>query len=207
MKPYPKAFADQTTKLDGSLFNSYDAELLGQLAKNNYQVHYELTKEFAKDITKMCNEPSIKEYCPNDLARRFSSLISTERWLLKGRAVFLLLKKTDNGLNLVGYGWAGQEKSPQVLKGESTFAIRIGEAGQGNGLATPFSRLIVSASAEIFGAQNMWLETWASNGGAVHIYHKIGFKDVAAVVGSRSKANGRKVADTRLYMSLPNNLL
>jgi ribosomal protein S18 acetylase RimI-like enzyme len=53
----------------------------------------------------------------------------------------------------------------------------------------------------------MWLETWASDGAAVHIYHKLGFEDVDSQVDQRPTAGGQTVADTRLYMSLPNELL
>ncbi len=85
--------------------------------------------------------------------------------------------------------------------------MRVGEASQGQGLATPFSRLILAGSATLYGSQDMWLETWASDGAAVHIYHKLGFEDVDSQVDQRPTAGGQTVADTRLYMSLPNELL
>jgi len=51
------------------------------------------------------------------------------------------------------------------------------------------------------------LETWASNGAAAHIYHKLGFQDVAQAPGHRPRADGQTIDDTRIYMELPNKYL
>jgi ribosomal protein S18 acetylase RimI-like enzyme len=204
---FPTAFASETLPLDTSLFNKTDVELIERLAEKGYEIHTGLTPAYADDIAQMCLQPSIKEYCPNDYGKRFANLDATEQWLAKGRLTFLLLKKQGEEYSLTGYGWSGLETSEHAPGGESTFALRIGEAGQGQGLATPFARLIVAGTAAIYDVKNMWLETWASNGGAVHIYHKLGFKDVAQVDGIRPTADGRTVKDTRLYMTLSNDLL
>ena len=207
MKDFPTGFAAQTTPLDESIFSQADAELISLLKEKGYEVHTGLTTAYADDIARMCLEPSIKEYCPNDSGRRFTDRAAAEKWLAKGRVAFLLLKKENNELSLSGYGWAGVETSPHVPGGEITFALRVGEAGQGQGLATPFSRLVIAATATIYVARNFWLETWASNGGAVHIYHKLGFVDVDQTSNDRPTADGQTVADTRLYMSLANDRL
>lgn len=184
------------------------AEAVQKLSENGYEVRLGLTPEFARAISTMAQEPSIREYCPRDSGERFTDLRSAERWLAKGRAMFLLLKRSDGGqLKLAGYGWSGAESSPRVPDGQITFALRIGEAGQGQGLATPFSQVILSATAVLYGAKNIWLETWASNGGAVHVYHKLGFTDVAEASDQRLLPDGGTTADTRIYMSLPNDLL
>lgn len=210
MSAFPDSFQINTQLIsDDYLTDAADIQLIEELANQGYEVHTGLNTKFGDAIVEMALEPAIKEYCPNDSGSRFSDRHATENWLQKGRAVFLLLKHdyTDDDLHMVGYGWAGAAKSPHVPEGETTFAIRIGEAGQGRGLATPFAKLIVNASAILYDARNMWLETWKSNGGAVHVYHKIGFEDVTEVPAQRTTANGEKVPDTRIFMSLPNKLL
>ncbi len=206
--PFPITFSDTTMPLTEAMFGDAGADLVRQLSAKGYEVHTGLTPKFADDIAKMCLQPSIKEYCPNDAGRRFANRAATEHWLGKGRCAFLLLKReTGNNLSLAGYGWAGLETNSHIPGGESTFALRIGEDDQGQGLATPFARLIVAGTAKLFGSKNMWLETWASDGAAVHIYHKLGFEDVDQEPGERPTASGETVTDTRLYMSLPNHVI
>lgn len=207
MRDFPTQFADKTEPLTAEMFEAPDAELVRQLAEKGFAVHSGLTEIYAQAIINMCLQPSIKEYCPNDYGRRFSDLEAAHQWLTKGRAVFLLLKREGEGLDLYGYGWVGNEASPHVPGGETTFALRVGEQGQGQGLATPFSRLMVVGAAKLYEAKNIWLETWQSNGAAVHIYHKIGFEDVDQEFSSRPTANGETIEDTRLFMRLPNELL
>lgn len=205
MKDFPTAFVDKTTPLGEDMLSLADAALLKQLAEKGYEIHVGLTENLADQISQMCLQPSIKEYCPNDSAKRFTNRATTEKWLSKGRAAFLLLKSDTK--SLAGYGWAGPATSPQVPGGEVTFAIRVGEADQGKGLSTPFLRLIIAGTAALYVVKNVWLETWASDGAAVHIYHKIGCTEVNRVDDKRSTATGEAVADTRIYMKLPNELL
>jgi ribosomal protein S18 acetylase RimI-like enzyme len=208
MIPFPDTFSESTQSVPEASLGDKGLEAIQKLAERGYEVHAGLTPEFAQAISAMALEPSIREYCPKDSGERFADQASTERWLSKKRGTFLLLKRADDGsLSLVGYGWVGAGSNSRIPGGETTFALRVGEAGQGQGLATPFSWLIVAASAALYGAKNMWLETWLSNGGAVHIYHKIGFVDVAEQPDKRSVPGGEAVDDTRVYMSLPNELL
>jgi RimJ/RimL family protein N-acetyltransferase len=203
MNNFPTRFDHATEPLNPREFNNgtYVAAI-ANLADKGYEVHIGLTPEYADAISKMCLESSIREYCPNDAGGRFSDRAATERWLSKGRATFLLLKK-DDGLRLAGYGWAGGSTSSHVPGGQTTFAIRIGQADQGQGLATPYAQLIVGGAAIVYGAKDFWLETWASDAAAVHVYHKIGFIDVDQAAAGRPSAGGETVPDTRLYMSLP----
>ena len=205
MSDFPHELVEQTQVLTKDMFEDSDVALIGQLADQGYEVQAGLTAKYADDIAKMCLQPSIKEFCPNDSGRRFKDRQATEQWLAKGRGAFLLIKKDDQ--SLVGYGWAGDETSSHASDGQTTFAIRIGEEGQGQGLATPFARLILSGAAQLYGARDFWLETWASNGGAVHVYHKIGFEDVDQAEDSRPTTGGEPALDVRLYMSLANGLL
>jgi ribosomal protein S18 acetylase RimI-like enzyme len=203
----PTAFDKNTTPLDAAALGETCQLAIAKLAEQNYEVQLGLTAEYAEQILAMASQASIKDYAPRDSSERFKDLSSTENWLSKGRAVFLLLRKTESETVLAGYGWTGPGSSIYVPGGENTFAIRISEADQGKGLATPFSRLLVFASHDLYGLSNLWLETWASNGGAVHVYQKIGFNIVKEVASQRLTLDGGEVTDTRLYMTLSNDLL
>lgn len=196
---YPAQFDDEVRTLEAAAGGAVE-----ELKSMGYEIKYGLTKPITDKIIELTKEPAIREYCPKDSSERFKNLDATERWLSKGRATFLL---TNSEGQLVGYGWAGVGSSSHVPGGETTFAIRIGQKGQGQGLATPFAKAIVFGSAELFGSKNFWLETWQSNGGAVHVYHKIGFQDIDQQSDHRPTKDGGTVQDTRLYMSLPNELL
>jgi len=208
MTDFPDNFDSATRLLSIDGLGQTGQEAMRQLNDKGFEVHLGLTPELADRILAMSQEPSIREFCPRDSGERFTDRSATEHWLTKRRAVFLLFKKTDNGeLNLAGYGWAGGARSSQVLGGQTTFAVRIGESGQGHGLAAPFSWLIVAGSAAVYGTRDYWLETWASNGAAVHIYHKIGFQTVSEKSDERPALSGERISDTRIYMSLPNERL
>lgn len=206
---------DYPVTLDKTLHN-FPVDQLGPqgqaawqlLQDKGYEVKIGLTPELAASIMEMAVEPSIREYCPKDSSERFTNQAAIENWLQKGRAMFLLVKKDVlPETRLVGYGWVGAGRSPHVPEGEATFALRIGEAGQGRGLATSFSRLVISGAAILFDTTCVWLETWESNAGAVHIYHKLGFGDITQQASERPTATGGTVQDTRLYMTLADTLL
>jgi ribosomal protein S18 acetylase RimI-like enzyme len=207
---YPTDLQTSSQLISDSLVSDpVTIDCIRQLAERNYEVHTGLTDKLADAVVEMAREPAIQEYCPNDIGKRFTDRQAIEKWLAKGRAAFLLIKHdvTDDDLHLVGYGWAGESSSSHAPGGETTFAIRIGEAGQGQGLATPFAQLIVNAAALLYNSKNFWLETWQSNGPAIHIYEKIGFSGVDAVPDKRPSIENGSVPDTRLYMSLPNDRL
>lgn len=166
-----------------------------------------------------------------------------ENWLDKedkqlgkhGRAVFPLLKMAGGkAVELAGYGWTGPELSPKIKEeepdlivpgGKTTFAVRIANDHTGNGLAVPFTKLIVAGSAALYGARNIWLETWGSNN-AARVYPKAGFEQVYDRKNQERPTlqpegyefpdgnmvylndDGRRVVnDTRLWMRYPNELL
>lgn len=208
MSKFPTNYDQELNIINSDVLSAGAKQAALDLAEKGFEVRYGLTTEFADEIARMALEPAIKEYCPNDCGDRFANREATEKWLSKGRATYLLLKKDETGkLLLAGYGWVGASASSHVPGGETTFAIRVGEIGQGQGLAAPFSRLIIASSSKMFAADKYWLETWQSNGGAVHIYHKLGFEDIDSEADSRLNAEGQQVSDTRLYMSLPNETL
>ena len=208
MSAFPTAFSDQLQPLPVDHFNDAGRQAVDYLASKGYEVRVGLTEPFATAIKVLSLQPTIREYCPRDCSVRFASREATETWLSKGRCVFLLIKPADEGSELLaGYGWCGPETSSHVSGGETTFAPRISETDQGHGLAAPYSLVMLQATAALFDARNFWLETWASNGGAVHVYHKMGFTDVSEQPGTRPRPSGEQVDDTRIYMTYPNELL
>jgi ribosomal protein S18 acetylase RimI-like enzyme len=80
--------------------------------------------------------------------------------------------------------------------------MRISEEYQGRGLATPYLQAIIGATQSIYDATDFWLETWASNAGAVHVYGKVGFAEIEQEQGDRALKDGGSTPDTRLYMRL-----
>lgn len=206
MTDFPTTFDDEVRPLPQGLGQAGD-EAVKKLEERGYEVRVGLTEELADRITVMSQEPSIREFCPKDCTQRFADREAAGHWLSKQRVVFLLMKKEEGRLSLAGYGWAGPGVSSHAPGGKNTFAVRVGQAGQGQGLAAPFSWLIIAGTAVLYGARDFWLETWASNGGAVHIYHKIGFVTVDEQVDERSSRDGKTIADTRVYMTLDNSLL
>lgn len=203
----PQTLSNSLHSIDQSKLSDSGKAFYQKILDRGFDIKFELDETAAKQIIKLSLEPAIKEFCPNDSGKRFKDIDSLKQWISKGRIVVLLTKQVDNNTEVVGYGWVGEGESMYVETGKATFAIRIGEAGQGQGLGTPFAALIVEVAASEYGINNIWLETWQSNAGAVHIYHKIGFEDVASEKSLRKKGDGSEVEDVRLYMSLPNEKL
>lgn len=201
---YPVEFQESLSEFPTSKLGPLGQAAWESLTSKGYEVKIGMTKDVAASIHDMSQEPSIREYCPKDLTERFSDDEAVGQWLKKGRATFVLV--ADDG-TVVGYGWVGLGTSSHVPDGKTTFAIRLGEASQGKGLATDYARLMIAGAAILYGASNVWLETWESNGGAVHIYHKLGAVDVAQVSSKRPRPNGQAVDEERLYMMIPDNLL
>jgi ribosomal protein S18 acetylase RimI-like enzyme len=194
MIDFPTTFNDQLTKL-----------FAPEMEAKGFELWSGLTPEYVPQMLTLADQPTIREYCPEDTSRRFKDRTSAEEWLTRKRGTFLLTHTEAGGLiQLAAYGWSGTKVSSHIAGGEMTFSIRISENYQGQGLASLFSAAIISNTKEIYGAGHVWLETWQSNSAAVHIYHKMGFHDVDQQAAERPTATGGTVADTRLYMTLGN---
>lgn len=202
MIPFPDHYDDALQAVPVEQMSEAGQQAVASLQGKGYEVQTGLTPEYADAIAAMSREPSIKEYCPKDSSERFTTRETTAQWLSKKRATYLLLQVLDNGeKQLAGYGWVGAKQTSQVPGGATTFSLRVGENHQGKGLATPFACALLAAAEAVYDAPHMWLETWASNAGAVHIYQKLGFTQVAEKADERPSVSGQMVADTRLYMT------
>jgi hypothetical protein len=175
-----------------------------ELAARGFVILNGFTEYLAGAISQMAGQKHIREFCPNDPAKRFATKETTARWLSKGRCMFVLaLDKDEDGWRAIGYGWTGSESSPDVPGGETTFAIRLGEEALGQKLSLPFARAIIAGSSALYDTKNVWLETWQSNAAAVHTYQKVGFQQVSQRQGRRKQPGGGTTPDTRLFMRLP----
>lgn len=201
MMPFPDHYDTALQPLPEQMSEA-GKQAVESLKSKGYEVQTGLTPEYADAIAAMSREPSIKEYCPKDCSERFASRETTAAWLSKKRATYLLLQVVDSGhKQLAGYGWVGTKQTTLIPGGETTFSLRVGENHQGKGLATPFAAAMLAAARATYGAPHMWLETWASNAGAVHIYEKLGFTIVTEKPDERPSVSGQMVTDSRLYMT------
>lgn len=216
---YPDTFAEHTTPLPLDKMGTRAADAAAELALHGFEVHTGLTPEHAKSMSLIAQQPSIREYCPNDSTNQFATPESTDAWLregdetlhMYGRGVFLLLHWGDaDTAQLAGYGWTGPEASDRVPGGQVTFAVRMNEAFQGNRAARPFTTLILAGSAALYGAKSVWLEAWGSNTRATRTYEDAGFlhhPDASEFAVRPSVKHGPQVPDVRLFMSVPDELL
>lgn len=208
MASFPTNYATLSQPLSGGMSEKAD-EAIDFLASKGFVVLDGFTESLAKNVIQIAKQLHIREYCPRDCtSERFGSIESTEQWLGKEHAMFILAKDLgDENWQPVGYGWTGPKTTPEVTSGDTTFALRIGEAGIGQKLAVPFSQVILSATKQLYGGDHIWLETWVSNGAGVHTYKKLGFEEVTKKPSKRLTLSGESVDDVRLYMSLPDELL
>jgi len=165
-----------------------------------------------EDLTKIAGQEGVLEYCPKDIATRWTDIPTTQKQLAKdgGRGVFRA-ESIDTG-DTVAFGWTGKssdEERAYLPACENTFALRANEAYRGQGLGRHVSRAIVAGSMFFYGARKIGLETWASNTPAVRSY--LGASAVLVTtqdsmrptrVPEHQDANGMR-RDVRLYMQYP----
>lgn len=211
---FPTTFADKPYQLGlGDVAPGHTMPLMA-LARKGYAVEVGITPEDVPSLTEIARQEGVREYCPNDLAHRWTDEETTEKQLAKdgGRGVFLLRNIATNAI--AGFGWTGKssDEERQILTMcEHTFAVRLHEGTRGQGLAVPFSQIIVAGSMSVFRARRIGLETWASNNAAVNTYVKAGAELVRAVTGqprptldkhkSINETGQYVTDDTRLYMN------
>jgi hypothetical protein len=131
----------------------------------------------------MATQRHIVEYCPND-STRFGTQAAVGKWVGKngGRLVHVLSRiQADGDRRPIGWGWEGMGECEELPDHPITLAVRLGEEGLKQGLAMPFTTLIVAGSAALSRAnpRQVGLETWASNK-AVGVYEKAGFVHITS---------------------------
>jgi hypothetical protein len=170
-------------------------------------------------LSEIALQPGTVEYCRNDAVQRWGDEAMAEKQLAKdgGRAVFRLVSP-DSELTY-GFGWTGKagEHESSITGCKNTFAIRLHERAQGQGLAMPFSMAIVAGSMAVYGMRGIGLETWGSNSKATRAYRDAH----AAFMGSEYAARPTRIMgpgvfpkeyngeilphrnDVRIYMQYP----
>lgn len=215
---FPTTFADERLQLPRHGVAPAHYMPLEQLGKQGFVVEVGLMRDDVPALTEIAKQLGTQEYCPNDLARRWTDEPTAEAQLAKdgGRGVFLLRAIANNAI--IGFGWTGKAGADEqaITKYEHTFAVRLHEDARGQGLAVPFTKVIVAASMQVFRARRIGLETWASNTAAINTY--AGDKGanaqlVKAVRATRptldtskpfdEKSGKHMTEDTRLYMRFP----
>ena len=206
--PFPKEFVPEEQAVPYTLpLEDYDT--IQSFSHNGFEVKYGLTAGFAGSIAIMAHKDKlIREYCPLDAYERFQSVPDAEKWLERsGGAGFFMLLRDEEVSNqtriqrLVGYGWTADKSHPVIPGSETALEIRIGQAARGEGLAAGFGRIILAASRVVYGRQNFWLETWASNLPAVQAAYRMGFEKVQEIPQIRAVGLS-DVADRRFLMAL-----
>ncbi len=221
MPSFPNEFAKEPAILQPDL-GRLGSEALERLNQRGYDVAVGLDEYYADAISIMAQQSHIVEYCPKDAtSSRFGSRNSTEKWLHKGggRAVFLFLEEIKDAEEeiehqLSGYAWTGYDPMAKFADYPITSAYRLGANALGKKLAADFIQTVVSGTHALFSQDGLGLETWRSNP-AVRIYERLGFFALEAEADLQkewrptldSKASDSQIADLRLCMGYPKELL
>jgi hypothetical protein len=205
MANFPNTFAEKLQYLPADLGEDGNAAR-ERLAEKGFVVVAGLTRHMAGAVSAAASQEHIVEVCPKDpTEKRFGTEESTEKWLGKGggRGVMLMAKPVGKGalemamaedpvalkkLRMVAYSWEGGEKSEIIAatgtEVDTTFAIRMTQEGLGHKASADFTTVTVAGSAALYGAQNVWLETYGWNIPANKAYKQAGFEQVTTPDGS-----------------------
>jgi hypothetical protein len=151
-----------------------------------------------------------------------------------GRGTVTILDKKAAGpqLALAANGWTGPEvptppNSPEgypqippklieefklVMGGlglRTTYAVRVSGSYGRQGLAHMMNTLLVDGGNALWGAEDLWLETWKSNPAGPKVYAPGGWekRPIEIPTFRPSVIHGRMVEDTRTWYTYPNALL
>lgn len=171
------------------------AELIKGLDRDSYKVADSIayvvesikTKsnpELIQQLIDKSKQSNIVKYTPKDSTERFASTDHFQKWLQKGRTVHWLVGPNDD---LAGIIWYGEANFPHEVKyspaPKLTFAIRLYDGYQGHGIAAPFMKQSLSIYNDQLKQQDIaldgiWLQTDIDNGAAIHVYEKLGYKEI-----------------------------
>lgn len=209
MADFPNTFTEAPHYIPATNIQARHAEAFLELESKGFIVAAGLSMYDVARITAIASQEGVQEYCPNDLAKRWTDIPTARKQLAKdgGRAVFRL-ETIDSG-RTVAFGWTGKSSDEErkfLPDCENTFALRISEDYRGMGLGRPFSRAIVAGSMALYGARRIGLENWGSNTPAIRSYLGAGAVLVTTKddrrptrIPEQQDADGKR-RDVRLYM-------
>lgn len=155
---------------------------------NNFDIKEGISKKQISDLISYSNKDTLIQYTTSDNTR-FKDRIAFNRWLEKGRDVYVMSDKKEK---LFGIIWFGKKPIPKDANFTKvfnkdlysvTFAIRIYENARGKGLSIPFMK---AAFRKHNNPKYVWLKTDEKNQIAIRVYEKFGFEKV-----STADENGR----------------
>lgn len=211
MANFPTGFTEPIHLTQYDVPGKYSLPFM-HLESKGFAVVAGLTEDDVPALTEIASQEGTREFCPNDIATRWTDKHAARAQLAKdgGRGVLRLISLEDE--QTMGYGWTGaiSDKEKRLLpQCDNTFALRLHEAARGKALATPFSRAIVAGSMALWGARRIGLETWGSNTAAVKAY--LGARaelvttkdDVRPTLVKENQDDEGNRRDVRLYMQYP----
>jgi phosphoglucosamine mutase len=207
---YPSTFTDSLVELSQVKLSSSGVAAISKLHDAGFEVVAGIRPQDVTTLTEIVKQPHVREYCPNDLTKRFGNSEMVEQWLAKdgGRALFLLRETATQAVR--GFGWTRSGTSEKIADGATTFGIRLDERVSGRGLGLPFLTAILSGSAKLYDVKQIWGETWGSNVGAVKVYFRAGAELVTTEDDWRptlkptpAEANEDKRRDVRIFFKFP----
>jgi hypothetical protein len=212
MANFPTGFEEAPHMLRPTDLRPVHSEHLSTLQSKDYDVVAGLDRTVVSELAEIAQQEGVREFCPNDLKRRWATEEMAEKQLAKdgGRGVLRLVSRKTGKTH--GFGWTGkisEDEQSYLPMCENTFALRLHEAARGKKLGTPFSRIIVAGSMALWGARNIGLETWASNTPAVRTYLSAGAElvttkdDVRPTLNRNNFSHQNHRNDVRLYMNYP----
>lgn len=212
MSNFPNTFDETPHLLSPTDLWPAHSEYLSHLNANGFDVIAGLTRAAVPALTEISHQAGTVEFCPNDVKRRWGNETMAENQLAKdgGRGVLQLVSRRTG--DTMGFGWTGktsEDEKEYLPMCENTFALRLHEASRGKKLGAPFSRVIIAGSMALWGANNIGLETWASNTAAVRTYLSAGAELITTKDDVRPTQDRTKFQhehhrnDVRLYMNYP----
>jgi GNAT superfamily N-acetyltransferase len=212
MAEFPTTFAETPHYIHPTEIPAHLAEPFIALKQKGFIMVAGITPANVEDLAEIANQEGVLEYCPNDIAKRWTDIPTAEKQLAKdgGRGVFRT-EHVHTG-DTAAFGWTGKSSDEErgfLPECENTFALRANEDYRGQGLGKLVSRAIVVGSMYFYGAKRIGLETWASNTTAVRSYLGAGAvlkttQDSMRLtrIPEQQDANGMR-RDVRLYMQYP----
>lgn len=191
---YPVEMVDRVRPLTGGELGPRGAAAVTSLTGVGLRAMVGLDEPTRAAMAAAAGEPHIVEFCPND-AKRFADPAAGRAWMAKGRGLVTIV---DGDGTLLAYGWSGVERNGHVPGADVTTAYRVTAAGQAAArraravdpsfrLGMVLGDLVVATAAHVWGApaEQISLETWASNAVARRLYADLGFELVAEAPDER----------------------